>query len=127
MPKTWFLGWPKSFKLAIKTEAVFDLNRADPDALKLQRPLHDGKLGGGTQRKSAGAEQESVGYFSTKSEPGPAGQKRFRDPGKSGSESAVRWARPGMIGAGSEADIRSGRKSVIRHVWLSESLRRARQ
>ena len=90
MPKTWFLEWPKSFKLAIKTEAVFDLNRADPDALKLQRPLHDGKLGGGTQRKSAGAEQESVGYFSTQSEPGPAGQKRFRDPAQIWSESAVR-------------------------------------
>jgi hypothetical protein len=77
MPKTWFLGWPKSFKLAIKTEAVFDLNRADPDALKLQRPPHDGKLGGGTQRKSAGAEQESVGYFSTKANPVRQGRRDF--------------------------------------------------
>ena len=59
------------------TEAVFDLNRADPDALKLQRPLHDGKLGGGTQRKSAGAEQESVGYFSTKANPVRQGRRDF--------------------------------------------------
>jgi hypothetical protein len=62
------------------TEAVLDLNRADPDALKLQRPLHDGKLvvarSGGLLEPNRKASAISV----PKANPGPAGQKRFRDP-----------------------------------------------
>jgi hypothetical protein len=52
-------------------------------------------------------------------------KRRARDLPRTGAEYAERIK--GIISHHSEVDIRPGRKRVTRHVWLSESLRHARQ